>query len=545
MCMKRTMRRMIMTLLVVVVVAATQAWAAHPFRGSAKWSVILCNFSDSPAPTRDANFYRQMVVNSGTGGMADYWQAVSGGVMDVEGSVVMGWYTEPHTREQALQRSQSNRVQKYQDCLDTARTSTTNPYTPPADHLVAVVTNPGIDLFGMNGVGAFLPVDFDLGGILHEGGHGVSFNHSFSDDPTYQNASWAAIGEYDDPWDVMSYANVFSRPTTQFGSGGPGLNAFHVDRMGWLGRDSVMRFGSDGIRTKTVTLKALDPSISNGTQLIRIPFDPSDLFRYYTVEFRRKQGWDNGIPGDIVLIHESRRLADGSYVSYLLRERAPARNPVSSLQANGISIRVDRIESANGQAIVTISSEMVDRCVLGFVWREAGPQDHVCVSGQVRDATRQDNAQAAARRNPAGGPFGPDTCLQGFVWREAFPGDHVCVTGDVRTRTRDENAAAASRQNPARLAFGPNTCKQGYVWREADSRDYVCVTGNIREQTRQDNAQAAARRNPAGGPFGPDTCLQGFVWREAFRGDHVCVAPPTRSQARADNREAANRVEKP
>ncbi|NGZ07936.1 MAG: hypothetical protein CV088_00910 [Nitrospira sp. LK70] len=331
----------------------------------------------------------------------------------------------------------------------------------------------------------------------------------------------------------------------EFGFGGPGFNGFNVDRMGWLARESIMMFGADGISSRSITLKALDPAVSNGTQLIRIPFDPGDLFRYYTVEFRRKQGWDNGFAGDIVLIHESRRLGDGSYTSFLLRERTGARNPITALQANGVSIRIDRIESANGQAIVTVSSEMVDRCPQGYVWREASPQDHVCVSGQIREATRQDNAQAAARRNPGGGPFGPDTCRQGFVWREAFPGDHVCVTGDVRTRTGEENATAASRNNPARIAYGPNTCRQGYVWREADSRDYMCVTGDIREQTRQDNTQAAARRNPAGGPFGPDTCLQGFVWREAFRGDHVCVAPPTRTQAWADNREASNRVVMP
>ncbi|MEH2393254.1 MAG: hypothetical protein V7K21_16915 [Nostoc sp.] len=29
--------------------------------------------------------------------------------------------------------------------------------------------------------------------------------------------------------------------------------------------------------------------------------------------------------------------------------------------------------------------------------------------------------------------YGSDTCISGYVWREAFPGDHVCVTRAVRS----------------------------------------------------------------------------------------------------------------
>ena len=86
-----------------------------------------------------------------------------------------------------------------------------------------------------------------------------------------------------------------------------------------------------------------------------------------------------------------------------------------------------------------------DTCVQGFVWREATPSDHVCVAPAVREQTRGDNAQAAARRNPNGGPFGPDTCLQGFVWREAFSGDHVCVTPQTRAQAAQDNSASRAR----------------------------------------------------------------------------------------------------
>jgi hypothetical protein len=87
-----------------------------------------------------------------------------------------------------------------------------------------------------------------------------------------------------------------------------------------------------------------------------------------------------------------------------------------------------------------------DACIRGYVWRQAVPNDHVCVTPAVHKQALQDNAAAASRRNPNGGPYGPDTCLVGYVWREATATDHVCVTGATRDQARSDNAAAASRR---------------------------------------------------------------------------------------------------
>ena len=85
-------------------------------------------------------------------------------------------------------------------------------------------------------------------------------------------------------------------------------------------------------------------------------------------------------------------------------------------------------------------------CIAGYVWREAVPNDHVCVTPQRHQQALADNALADSRRSPTGGPYGPDTCLQGFVWRGATPTDHVCVTVQTRTETSEDNALAASRR---------------------------------------------------------------------------------------------------
>ena len=83
------------------------------------------------------------------------------------------------------------------------------------------------------------------------------------------------------------------------------------------------------------------------------------------------------------------------------------------------------------------------RCANGYVWREAGPNDRVCVVPESR-------ARAAAENNVApsrwvSGGYGPRTCVGGFVWREAFAGDQVCVTPETRESVRAENESAGQR----------------------------------------------------------------------------------------------------
>jgi hypothetical protein len=516
--------------------------SARPFRGSTPIYVVLCQTSDAGAAPRDVNHYRNLLFNGGTGGLADWWHDISYGNFDNTGSEIHGWYTMNMTTVayQAL-----GRWDKVNACLDAARTAPSGAFTVPEGAIRYVVTSPSVDLFGWTG-GAFLPFDFDVGAVAHEGGHGIGLDHSFSNDPNYRNADWAQIGEYDDPWDAMSWANSF-RATTPFGDAPASLVVPHLDRLGWLPRSRVVVHGASGAAEATYTIAASNHPETPGVLVVRVPYDPGDLFRYYTIEYRRRDHWSAGIPSDVILIHEVKRNRDGSgnptgpQIAWLQRDLSrPDRSPAQTIGANGVIITV--LGMSGNQATVRVRSEMADRCLQGFVWREAQPSDHVCVPVAERTDTRNENALAASRRQPGGGPFGPDTCRQGFVWREAFSGDHVCVPPASRTRASSSNAAAAQRSNPARISFGPNTCQPGFVWREADDFDWVCVTGAVRQQTRDDNGQAAARRQPGGGPFGPDTCRQGFVWREAFPGDHVCVVPATRTAARNDNAQASARL---
>ena len=96
-------------------------------------------------------------------------------------------------------------------------------------------------------------------------------------------------------------------------------------------------------------------------------------------------------------------------------------------------------------------------------------------------------------RVKATGNYGPYTCLQGWVWRQAVPNDYVCVTVEIRSQTAQDNALAPSRVNPNGGPYGPNTCLNGYVWREAVPGDEVCVTPATRSEAAYDNSQAPNR----------------------------------------------------
>ncbi len=89
---------------------------------------------------------------------------------------------------------------------------------------------------------------------------------------------------------------------------------------------------------------------------------------------------------------------------------------------------------------------VADACASGFVWREAVAGDHVCVTPFERKAAATENALAASRRNPGGGPYGPNTCLSGYVWRVVVSSDLVCVTPAERSAAAAQNSLGPSRR---------------------------------------------------------------------------------------------------
>ena len=92
--------------------------------------------------------------------------------------------------------------------------------------------------------------------------------------------------------------------------------------------------------------------------------------------------------------------------------------------------------------LAQLDSATKSPCVSGYVWREAGPEDYVCVTPASRSLVKQENK--TARQRWTAGAYGPHTCTSGYVWREAFKGDDVCVTPTRRDQVSEENRTARS-----------------------------------------------------------------------------------------------------
>jgi hypothetical protein len=90
-------------------------------------------------------------------------------------------------------------------------------------------------------------------------------------------------------------------------------------------------------------------------------------------------------------------------------------------------------------------------CRLGFVPRQARPDDQVCVGRLSAQRVALENGLAASRRDPLAPP-GSATCRQGLVWRQAFDGDTTCVSLRSRKTVLEENALAALEHGSIRQA---------------------------------------------------------------------------------------------
>lgn len=152
----------------------------------------------------------------------------------------------------------------------------------------------------------------------------------------------------------------------------------------------------------------------------------------------------------------------------------------------------ERQEFSAGSQCVGKALDRGEACDMQVRFRPAMPGQRTAVLVIHQNLPRPD--QGTEVRLAGDGTSGPDTCIQGYVWREAVPDDHVCVTPDTRAQATSDNNLALSRRSPSGGAYGPDTCTQGYVWREAVTDDHVCVTPETRDQTAQDNSLADRRR---------------------------------------------------
>lgn len=450
---------------------------ARPARGAIPWDFIACDFSDTTSLPTTISDLKTKLLGSNVGSLADWVSQISYGTASLAGVTVHGYYTISMTAAAAQTAENNQRGSIYNACQQAAEnskgTGDAAPFKTSAGRGLSVITWPSIDTYGAPGE-SMDAADQPVGEFAHEFGHGLWLNHSWSNDyefygpPAASNKppySSRAGGDYDNQWDTMSYGNVYSAtasPQSNYG-GGPGLDAYHLDALGWIPTSRILTVGADGVLSRTVTLAPLNHPERSGYLLVRVPFDANDPFHYFTVEYQTNDGWDSGIPGQQILINE---IVQPSVADL----RAFPNYPTGwiTYYTSFLQRTVTTPGAGNGPPLQSVNAFGAQIAVQGT------PADTATVKVTAGIATTS--------------VYGPNTCAEGYVWRQADTSDYVCVTPATWQQTANDNAAANGRHLP-----NSTTCKAGYVWRGAYPGDVVCVTPATRTQAQQDNSQAGSR----------------------------------------------------
>ncbi len=127
-----------------------------------------------------------------------------------------------------------------------------------------------------------------------EMGHGFGLDHSRAD---------GSLADYMDRLDVMSTWNADSGPDPNYGSRGPGINAWNMRGRGWLDETRVWHC-PNGSFNHTLQLRPLHRKDLPGFLAAELPpLNDTHGFPRYLVEYRKKENWDNGIPSSCISVH--------------------------------------------------------------------------------------------------------------------------------------------------------------------------------------------------------------------------------------------------
>jgi hypothetical protein len=218
------------------------------------------------------------------------------------------------------------RGQYIQDCADTAANQDAS-IDPTGYYGIIAVVNAGAFDGGAAGQGQIPRTVaghsgkwgwalFDADGLYvsfvgHEMGHTLGLQHSWNDKPATDPKTGlvSPYTEYGDPYDLMSAMTVhwFSGGMALNGvapAAGPGLNAPYLDQLGWM--PSFRQYFYSPGTTVDLPLLALSHATGVGYYEVVIPMADKVGYpgHYLTVEYRYPDGWDKGIGGPAVLIHE-------------------------------------------------------------------------------------------------------------------------------------------------------------------------------------------------------------------------------------------------
>jgi M6 family metalloprotease-like protein len=278
--------------------AASAAAAAVPRLGSHPYVTIGCKFSDIAAEPHTIATYTTWTTGISYPGLNHYWAELSFNQMNLDGSIVAGWYTLPQPRSHYFTPIGLDLVGLVTDCTGVADPDVNFPQF----YGINLQFNAVLDGFAYGGSWTltadgqtstygvtWMPDNADVDIYAHEEGHSLGLPHSSG--PYGQT--------YDSRWDVMSGGRFYDPAQ---GTNIPQHTiSYHKDLLGWIPAARKLTVGAN--TTQTITLERLAQPGSGNYLMATIPIANAPG-QFYTVEARRKVGsYDINIPGDAVVLH--------------------------------------------------------------------------------------------------------------------------------------------------------------------------------------------------------------------------------------------------
>ena len=303
--------------------------------------MLLCKFSDRPDEPLPRTWY-DAVLGPTRPNMDHYFAEMSFGRLSLAGSAAVGWFTLPKPYLYYYPNGgQSLLINDLLfDCINAADASVD--FTRYAGIIVQHNVGPDWAFGGRStltldgqtrsyGI-AWMPRS-GTAQLAHEIGHTLRWGHS----------SGGYDQTYDSRWDVMSN----SYPVVDYSLNPPDYVQQHTITYnkwwsGWLDPQSALTPALPSTQS-VMLLNGTQPPTTAGYHLVKVN-DPVLSGKYYLAEARRRVGYDQGVPGNAVVLH-----------SYDVRWAAPAH-----------VIDVDRNNDPNDSGAMWTPGESYADSVLGL-----------------------------------------------------------------------------------------------------------------------------------------------------------------------------------
>lgn len=272
----------------------------YPFTGTKRYVSLLCRFGDVPTTPHDSDYYRTLMGGTYPG-MSHYWDEVSFGRLQLDGSDVFGWYHLPQPRGYYFHEDGRTNGDKIRD--DCTAAADADVYFPHYDGIIfwmnAELSHRGhggrlvLDRDGVEqNYGRVIMADQEdpVGVLAHEIGHGLDWSAHSSTGPCCDG---------DSSWDVMG-AISFSCHTSWLECLPVHPTAYRKLTAGWIAPERVFTAGP--LESRTTMVAPLTGEQASGHLIAIVPVRGSST-RFYTVEVRRRSGYDEGLLREGVLIH--------------------------------------------------------------------------------------------------------------------------------------------------------------------------------------------------------------------------------------------------